>query len=278
MAQVTKFTIDPNLSGIQLRTQASEMLTALSTLNSGDLEPINPTGGMLWLDTTNNILKIRDKTNTAWLDFASVNDKVIAASAADSTKLGGLAADKYLKTGSFGLGSKTATKITNLDDTTLPIGFYRTAYNETTGTFPPIWDSKAGYGVVLIERLDEGYITQTLKIVEGNGANYSLWYRNNRDASTWNSWVEIITNAGIGIGQMWQDVKAQRQYNVTYTNTTGKPIVVSVAIGGGEASFFVDGVTVAATGSAWLAVSVIVPPNSTYRGTRGSDGYWSELR
>lgn len=97
MAQVTKFTIDPNLSGIQLRTQASEMLTALSTLNSGDLEPVNPTGGMLWLDTTKNILKIRDKTNTAWLDFASVNDKVIAASTADSLKLGGLAADKYSK-------------------------------------------------------------------------------------------------------------------------------------------------------------------------------------
>ena len=85
-------------------------------------------------------------------------------------------------------------------------------------------------------------------------------------------------NASIGIGQTWQDVKTQRQYNVTYTNTTGKPIIVSVAIGGGVSSFFVDGVTVAMTGSAWLAVSVIVPPNSTYRATRGSDSYWSELR
>ncbi len=100
MAQVTKFTIDPNLSGIQLRTQASEMLTALSTLNSGDLEPANPSAGMLWLDTTKNILKIRDKTNTVWLDFANVNDKVLAvnaASATDSLKLGGLAADKFAK-------------------------------------------------------------------------------------------------------------------------------------------------------------------------------------
>nr|DAS37955.1 MAG TPA: hypothetical protein [Caudoviricetes sp.] len=110
MAQVTKFTIDPNLSGIQLRTQASEMLTALSTLNSGDLEPVNPTGGMLWLDTTNNILKIRDKTNTAWLDFASVNDKVIAASTADSAKLGGLAADKYAKKDDIPAAPKAATE------------------------------------------------------------------------------------------------------------------------------------------------------------------------
>ena len=92
MAQSTKFVIDANLSGIQLRTQASEMLTALSTLNSGNLEPVNPSANMLWLDTTKNILKIRDKTNTAWLDFASVNDKVIAAEADDSAKLGGAAA------------------------------------------------------------------------------------------------------------------------------------------------------------------------------------------
>ena len=110
MAQVTKFTIDPNLSGIQLRTQASEMLTALSTLNSGDLEPVNPSAGMLWLDTTKNILKIRDKTNTAWLDFAGVNDKVIAASAADSAKLGGVAADKFAKKDDIPAAPQAATE------------------------------------------------------------------------------------------------------------------------------------------------------------------------
>nr|DAP00299.1 MAG TPA: tail fiber protein [Caudoviricetes sp.] len=85
MAQVTKFTIDPNLSGIQLRTQASEMLTALSTLNSGYLEPVNPSAGMLWLDTTKNILKIRNKTNTAWLDFASISDRAVIGSASALT-------------------------------------------------------------------------------------------------------------------------------------------------------------------------------------------------
>lgn len=107
MAQVTKFAIDANLSGIQLRTQASEMLTALSTLNSGYLEPVNPTGGMLWLDTTKNILKIRDKTNAAWLDFASVNDKAVAV---DSAKLGGLAADKYaLPTGTIVASARATT-------------------------------------------------------------------------------------------------------------------------------------------------------------------------
>ena len=86
------------------------MLTALSTLNSGDLEPVNPTGGMLWLDTTKNILKIRDKTNTAWLDFASANDKVVAVDAADSLKLGGLAADKYAKKDDIPAAPQAATE------------------------------------------------------------------------------------------------------------------------------------------------------------------------
>lgn len=38
----------------------------------------------------------------------------------------------------------------------------------------------------------------------------------------------IETNQSIGIGQAWQDVLTQRQLNITYTNTTGRPIMVSI--------------------------------------------------
>ena len=189
MAQVTKFTIDPNLSGIQLRTQASEMLTALSTLNSGDLEPVNPTGGMLWLDTTKNILKIRDKTNTAWLDFAGVNDKVIAASAANSAKLGGLAADKYAKTEDIPASPQAAT------------------------------ETKAG--IVKLKNSITGDLSDT--------------------AVSENAVKEYVgKSAGLGIGQSWQDVTAQRQIGVTYTNTTGRPIALSVTLQAGGLGGAVD--------------------------------------
>lgn len=40
-------------------------------------------------------------------------------------------------------------------------------------------------------------------------------------------------NASIGIGQTWQDVTAQRQIGVTYTNTTGRPIALSVTLQSG---------------------------------------------
>ena len=186
MAQTTKFTIDANLSGIQLRTQASEMLTALSTLNSGNLEPASPSAGMLWLDTTKNILKIRDKTNTAWLDFAGVNDKVIAASAADSAKLGGVAADKFAQKEDI---PQAAT------------------------------ETKAG--IVKLKNSITGNLSDT--------------------AVSENAVKEYVgKSAGLGIGQSWQDVTAQRQIGVTYTNTTGRPIALSVTLQSGSSGGAAD--------------------------------------
>lgn len=245
MAQTTKFTIDANLSGIQLRTQASEMLTALSTLNSGNLEPVNPSAGMLWLDTTKNILKIRDKTNTAWLDFASVNDKVIAASTADSLKLGGLAADKYAKKEDI---PQAAT------------------------------ETKAG--IVKLKNSITGSLADTA-VSEKAAKEY------------------MDKNASIGIGQTWQEVTSERHTGVTYTNTTGRPIFISVYMnsnsqGGSSAvEIFVDdklisgqyagrmgGITV------YLSACAIVPFGSTYsvKTARTLDGSyqdasrWLELR
>nr|DAR94668.1 MAG TPA: hypothetical protein [Caudoviricetes sp.] len=242
MAQVTKFTIDPNLSGIQLRTQASEMLTALSTLNSGDLEPVNPTGGMLWLDTTKNILKIRDKTNTAWLDFASVNDKVLAvnaASATDSLKLGGIAADKY------------ALK----DD--IP-----SAATETKA------------GIVKLKNSITGSLSDT--------------------AVSENAVKEYVgKNASIGIAQSWQDVTAQRQIGITYTNTTGRPIALAITLqaqtsgGSADVKFSIGGKIVfqqyvaGANSSPALGVFWILLPGDTYSLTAQSSGNiikWLELR
>ena len=98
----------------------------------------------------------------------------------------------------------------------------------------------------------------------------------------------------LGVGQTWQDVAASRSAGVTYTNTTGKPIVVNVtcirsAATSPVSSFVVDGVTVnriistsgVVSGGETLDASsqVIVPNGSTYAvdGT-GSLRLWSELR
>ena len=104
-------------------------------------------------------------------------------------------------------------------------------------------------------------------------------------------------NAGIGVNQTWTDVTASRAYGTTYTNSTGKPIAVSVsgtATGGGNGSFvhivYVNGneiayqTTYAANAGYRHSVFFIVPNGATYSVT-GTGGIlsttlylWSELR
>ena len=94
-------------------------------------------------------------------------------------------------------------------------------------------------------------------------------------------------NASIGIGQTWQDVTAQRQYGVVYTNTTGRPIMVYVKTAGGNGvivSLEVNGTEVAtggyASGNGEDGINTIVPSNATYKLTGNGTGFgkWVELR
>ena len=106
-------------------------------------------------------------------------------------------------------------------------------------------------------------------------------------------------NASIGIGQTWQEVTSERHTGVTYTNTTGRPIFISVYMNsnsqGGTSivEIYVDdklisgqyagrmgGITV------FLSAGAIVPSGSTYsaKTSRTLDGSyqdasrWLELR
>ena len=81
---------------------------------------------------------------------------------------------------------------------------------------------------------------------------------------------KVLNDQAFGVGQSKQDVTASRAVNTTYTNSTGKPIIVNIAwsyTGGGTnyANFLVNGTSVAAgvilSGD---GVSVVVPNGSTY--------------
>ena len=99
-----------------------------------------------------------------------------------------------------------------------------------------------------------------------------------------------ITSKPLGVGQTWQDVKASRAVGVTYTNTTGRPIVVSASCATNAVAFIrmvVDGVVVSgeyqSTISAETFIAAIVPAGSTYEvqvtgGTPAVPYTWSELR
>lgn len=102
-----------------------------------------------------------------------------------------------------------------------------------------------------------------------------------------------VTVASVGVGQTWQDMSASRASGTTYTNSTGKPIMVNVFNNALDAGFTISatvgGVLVGyagggAGGDARRAgtVSFIVPDGTSYAVTYSAYGLssikWSELR
>jgi hypothetical protein len=98
------------------------------------------------------------------------------------------------------------------------------------------------------------------------------------------TWTSAIP-ASVGIGQTWQDVTGSRVKNTTYTNSTGKPIMVNVFVSssdtGGDVNLVVGGVTIARvnnyTPETGMTLSGIVPNSTTYS-ISNDFSFWVELR
>ena len=80
------------------------------------------------------------------------------------------------------------------------------------------------------------------------------------------------TSQIIGVSQSWSDVTSTRTAGTTYTNSTGKPIMVVgklTSSASAIATITVDSVVVPGSGNAgntgfWMTASAIVPNGSSY--------------
>jgi hypothetical protein len=94
--------------------------------------------------------------------------------------------------------------------------------------------------------------------------------------------TSVQGDASIGYGQTWQDVTASRSLSTTYTNSTGKPIMVAfITSSGTSAVITIAGVSITQGGaysSAYGTMFVIVPNGATYSIAAGNKQQWSELR
>jgi hypothetical protein len=101
--------------------------------------------------------------------------------------------------------------------------------------------------------------------------------------------TEFAMGAGIGSNQTWQDVKANRALGTTYTNSTGKPIVVSFyghSDSNTDFQIFINGTSYVIfpqdPNSHYGGAIAIIPTGATYKCqiTSGSPTLdkWSELR
>lgn len=95
--------------------------------------------------------------------------------------------------------------------------------------------------------------------------------------------------SSFGYGQTWQNVAGSRALGTTYTNTTGRPILVSTAVlaaSGITTTAVVNGVSMQGSTSPNPSqnsfITFIVPPGGTYSitgaGTTPSITTWTELR
>jgi len=111
------------------------------------------------------------------------------------------------------------------------------------------------------------------------------------DGTSWVVKSSALQPISLGDGQTWQDVSLARAAGVSYTNTTAKPIEVSVsfqaAVVSVQVTLTVGGVIVQQQGSGAenstkRTLQAIVPPNTNYvmTVTVGSIGalLWAELR
>ena len=101
--------------------------------------------------------------------------------------------------------------------------------------------------------------------------------------------LNAIVSSSFGDGQTWVDVTSSRVVGTTYTNTTGRPIQVSIKIQVGSyqssdlyvGSELVSGIyaDVGGGGSITGAMQATVLSGQTYRITSAGHGFkWSELR
>lgn len=92
----------------------------------------------------------------------------------------------------------------------------------------------------------------------------------------------VANIASIGINQTWQDVTQERRIGITYTNTTDRPIMVSITTNDNLVELFINDIK-AAVGNdgpnALTSLCAIIPSKATYA-LKGSTTlyHWAELR
>lgn len=119
-----------------------------------------------------------------------------------------------------------------------------------------------------------------------NSGSAVNWGAGSKDVFTTYPAAYAVDVKGVGDGQTWQDMSASRSFNVTYTNTTGRPIQVSAQSNNSTSAFslrfVVDGVDAYYISNAYssLQAQIIVPDGATYEVITNATVVrnWAELR
>jgi len=199
---------------------------------------------------------------------------VVQSSATDAT------AGALMTVGAFGLGGLGVLNINDLNS------------NPATGLYTVNSASINGpaslFGSLYHTHYEDINWTQWVQEL-GSG---KAWVRGMINGSL-GAWQQVMTSAtSLGVNQTWQDVTGSRALATTYTNSTGRPIALSITATAGTTvnSFWtlsINGVATAQSTQVYSASAVctlqqfIIPAGATYaltvNGTAPINKWW-ELR
>jgi hypothetical protein len=116
------------------RADLNDALVALGSTNSGATAPATTYANQLWYDTANNILKIRNEDNDAWISIATLDQSGDLVSAITATTLNGTTVNA---------GALNATGVTTVQAGTVSLPAITTSGDTNTGIFFPAADTIA---------------------------------------------------------------------------------------------------------------------------------------
>lgn len=122
--------------------------------------------------------------------------------------------------------------------------------------------------------------TNATNVVTGGtiASNVTATTQSNGDNSTKVATTAYAQNMAIGWGQTWQNMLSSRSSGSTYTNSSGKPIMVSVR-SASSLTVSVGGVTIYTdSGNIGFSCQFIVPSGTNYVVSGSSINIWAELR
>jgi hypothetical protein len=230
--------------------------TAISIPNN-----LNIDSNTLYVDATNNRVGV-GKTNPATaLDVTGTVTATAFAGALTGAVTGAVTGNVTGNltgnvtgnvTGSSGSCTGNAATATNV------------AYSGLTGTVPTWNQNTTGNAA-----------TATNVAYSGLTGTVPTWNQN----TTGNAATATIAANAIGVGQTWQNMASSRANGTTYTNSTGKPIMIGLTVQG-TGTITVNGVVAAASGinNATNYLGTIVPNGSSYIVAGWAGTYWAELR
>jgi len=259
MSQFDFATIDPNAkSGTQLAVDLNNWRDALHSGHRGTSRPAYAQGGMLWVRETSaeqwDLMFYDGDTDFVLRSVNPTTNQLIKIPQSD-LNLGTAASLNY------GTGADDLPKRSQAD----------TLYQAKDPTLTALAGLATG-----ADRLP--YFTGTDTAAQTALTEFARSLLDDADAN-----AAGVTLGAIGRGQAWSEITSSRAAGVTYTNTTGRPIVVAIYYGATPTltlNTYVDGITVGQVlAGSYGTVTTVVPNGSTYGIQGGATlNRWQELR